>query len=359
MASKVMFEEEDWESLGRDWTAWWNHDLGRPMVMGNTRIRTSRPRPAWWNDVGRIQHNIPAEDVAEEMLDDVRRTIHHGDAWPREWMNFGPGIAAAFLGGDAHPSPETMWFTPGKWKGVQLRGIRPEYDEDNPWWRRVQDLTQACVAAFGRSAVVGITDIGGNLDIAASLRDTEPLLMDCLDDPEGVDMLCRRITPLWLRYYDEQCSITEAAGRGTCCWASLWSPGRTYMLQSDFSYMISPALFERWVAPDITECCRHMDHGFYHLDGKGELPHLDVLLSIPELRGIQWIPGDGQPESGDPAWWPVLRRIRAAGKLVQIYTSGKSALRMAQEIPLNGFAIDIGWGEDSGELVDAILKTQE
>lgn len=71
------------------------------------------------------------------------------------------------------------------------------------------------MAAFDRRAVVGFTDIGGNLDIAASLRETQPLLMDCLDDPEGVDALCRRITPLWLRYYREQCDLVMPAGRGT------------------------------------------------------------------------------------------------------------------------------------------------
>ena len=355
MASTMRFAEEDWARIERDWTAWWNHDLGRPLVMGYTRRPAGRARPAWWDGVGKISHDIPVEAVAEEVWDDVSRTVHHGDAWPHEWINFGPGIAAAFLGGEAHPNPQTMWFSPGRWQGAALRDIQPDYDPDNRWWRRVQDLTRACVAAFDRRAVVGFTDIGGNLDIAASLRETQPLLMDCLDDPEGVDALCRRITPLWLRYYREQCDLVMPAGRGTCAWAALWSPKRTYMLQSDFSYMISPAQFERWVAPDVAECCRQMEHGFYHLDGKGELPHLDILLAIPELRGIQWIPGDGQPESGDPLWWPVLRRIRAAGKLVQLYTSAESVLRMAREMPLDGFAIDIGWGEDRDEQVEAIL----
>ena len=43
------------------------------------------------------------------------------------------------------------------------------------------------------------------------------------------------------------------------------------------------------------------------------------------------------------------------GKLVQLYTSAESVLRMAREMPLDGFAIDIGWGEDRDEQVEAIL----
>jgi hypothetical protein len=34
---------------------------------------------------------------------------------------------------------------------------------------------------------------------------------------------------------------------------------------------------------------------FYHLDGIGQLHHLDLVLSIAELDGVQWVPGDGKP----------------------------------------------------------------
>ena len=39
--------------------------------------------------------------------------------------------------------------------------------------------------------------------------------------------------------------------RGTDTWAPIWAPDRTYMLQSDFAYMISPSMFERFVVPDL------------------------------------------------------------------------------------------------------------
>ncbi len=46
------------------------------------------------------------------------------------------------------------------------------------------------------------------------------------------------------------------------------------MLQCDFAYMISPQMFERFVLPDLTACCEALEHGFYHLDGKGQIRHL-------------------------------------------------------------------------------------
>ena len=347
----------DWDTHARNWTAWWNHDLGRPMLIAVNTLPTTRTRPEWWGGLAQIPHAVPAADIAEEAFDELSRTVHDGDAWPRFWMNYGPGAAAAFLGGELQPAKDTVWFHPGIWKGKELTEIRPTYLPDNPWWQRVQAVSRACLARFDRRIQVGFTDIGGNLDIAASLRDAQILLLDTLDDPAAVDELCRIITPLWLRFYREQLALIQPAGRGTCAWAPLWSPQRTYMLQSDFSYMISPRQFARWVVPDLAACCAELEHGFYHLDGKGELPHLDHLLEVPGLKGVQWIPGDGQPEPGDPVWWPVLQRIRDAGKLVQIYTSGESALRMAREMPLTGFAIET-WTRDRRDQAALVAAIQ-
>jgi hypothetical protein len=88
--------------------------------------------------------------------------------------------------------------------------------------------------------------------------------------------------------------------------------------------MISPAMFERYVSSDLAACCDELAYAFYHLDGKGQIAHLDQLLSLPWLRGIQWVPGDGQPPAD--CWLPQLRRIRDAGKLCQVYVNSQGAL---------------------------------
>jgi 5-methyltetrahydrofolate--homocysteine methyltransferase len=107
------------------------------------------------------------------------------------------------------------------------------------------------------------------------------------------------------------------------------------MLQSDLSYMISPAMFDRFVMPDLEALSRHLDHAFYHLDGKGEIPHLDRLLSLQRLRGIQWIPGDGQPPPEE--WLDLLRRIRDGGKLCQVFVTPEGALRIVRTLGGKGF----------------------
>ena len=134
-------------------------------------------------------------------------------------------------------------------------------------------------------------------------------------------------------------AITQKTGRGSSPWAPIWAPGSCYMLQSDFSAMISPKMFERFVMPDLETCCQQLDYAFYHLDGKGQLPHLDLLLSMKDLHGIQWIPGDGQPPPED--WMPVLNRIRQAGKLCQLFVSAAGAKKIVNNLGGKGFAFYI------------------
>jgi len=49
------------------------------------------------------------------------------------------------------------------------------------------------------------------------------------------------------------------------------------------------------------------------------LNHLDSLLGIADLKGVQWVPGAGQPDCG--AWPEVYEKIQRAGKLVQFLGS--------------------------------------
>jgi hypothetical protein len=352
----------DWNAHRSTWGRWWAHDLERPIVMGSTGAKLDG-LPSWW---GRQLGGVPASVTAEEIAITAERVLEatewHGDDCPKYWMNFGPGDLASFIGGEMHADANTTWFTPGIHAGKAIADIHIPDQLSGPWWDRVQGVTSACAARFGRRATVGTTDIGGNLDVVASLRETNQLLLDCMDDPVEVDRLCRDVTRLWWRCFEEQMAVIEPCGLGTAPWAAIWSAQRCYMLQSDFSYMISPKQFARWVVPDLADICGRIPHGFYHLDGKGELPHLDHLLAVPGLQGVQWIPGDGQPVSADPLWWPVLQRIRAAGKLVQIYSPGSAVLKLTAAMPTDGFVLAT-WsdlpGMSNAELVAAVQHQAE
>ena len=335
MSINLQFSPRDWERIKRDWTAWWEQELTRPMIVFNPRHEFQRKwiiqqHPGW----DEVQDVYCIESILDYYQQQFEKVRYYGDSWPYWWPNFGPGIVAGFMGARVGSDENTVWFEPPSKTG--LVELPPSFNEHNFWWRWVKDLTLAAVQRWGDQVTVAHTDLGGNLDILASLRTTQNLLLDLLDAPAEIERLVCEITHLWLHYYDELYKIIQLANNGTTSWTPLWCPGRYYMLQSDFSYMISPQMFERFVLPDLAACCEHLDHAFYHLDGKGQIPHLDLLLSLDRLRGIQWIPGDGQPPAEE--WLPLLKRIRDGGKLCQVYATTTTVRTVVRELGGRGFA---------------------
>ncbi len=340
MPDFLHFTAADWARIERDWRAWWAGELDRPLFV----IEARRPGPDWGaysEFITRFPLETPVETVLDYFEPYFAALSLHGDAFPRWWLNAGPGVMATFLGAELEFTAGTTWFK--ALPSTALADIRPEYDADNPWWQRVQALTRAAVARWGGKVIIGHTDLGGTLDVLASLRGGQALLTDLYDAPDEVIRVSRALNALWQRYYDALTPLVEPANRGaTACWGPCWSPGTGYMLQCDFAYMISPKMFARFAHPDLAELCNGLEYAFYHLDGQGQIRHLEQLLAIDSLRGIQWIPGDGAPPPEE--WLPLLGRIRDAGKLCQVYVTPSGALKIMRELGGRGFLFYL-WGE--------------
>ncbi|MBN1943865.1 MAG: hypothetical protein JW849_11280 [Phycisphaerae bacterium] len=351
MITDIHFTPDDWARIQRDWGAFWAGELDRPMVFIETKhVPEGVNLPEAPEFVAQLPLDMPADEVVDHYEAHLPYKRWYGDAFPKLWINFGPGVIAAFLGAKMGVAPNTVWFEP---KAIrELADIHPHFDPSNALFQHLLDISRCAARRWKGQVCVGYTDLGGNLDILASLRTTERLLMDTLDCPDQIDRLAGEITTHWLKYFEAFHTATEN-GCGHTPWAPIWSPKRTYMLQCDFSYMISPEMFRQFVVPDIQACCRQLDHSFYHLDGKGALPHLEALLEIEELRGIQWVPGDGNPL---PADWPdVLSRIRKAGKFCQTYGPPKDMLKIAREHGGKGFIMHT-WDIEEDEIQDFLAQ---
>lgn len=262
---------------------------------------------------------MPAKAIADRWLYDLECRRFLGDAFPQVSPNFGPGVIAAFMGLELTNGNETVWFHPKEIK--ELAKTTFTFDPDNVWYRRVCDTYRAAAARFEGLVHLGMTDIGGNLDILVSYRPSENLLMDLYDWPEVVERKNWETHAMWWRYFEELNAIIQPSHPGYSAWTPLYSETPYYMLQCDFAFMIGPEMFDRFAKPELEATCRKLANPFYHLDGPGQLKHLDSLLSIPELKGIQWVPGQGQPPLTDACWQDVFKRIRAADKRIQFFTS--------------------------------------
>ncbi|MHC4999731.1 MAG: hypothetical protein ACYSO7_09900 [Planctomycetota bacterium] len=342
MAIRTQYDNERWQSHRQNWCDFWDHKLNRPMVI----LETFQPNDSYteltkkYPGVGcpaQFSLDEPSENVIDFFQAQIESFTYYGDSWPKWFMNFGPGIIAAFLGANINIRPDTIWFEPPE--GFKFADFNPKFDSSNPWYQRIMDLTDCALDKWQDQITVSLSDIGENLDILSSFRTTEMLLMDLYDCPDRISEYLEKLTALWTEFFEKFSSKIMPVQKGTSPWAPLWSPGKMYILQSDFSYMISPDMFEQFVLPDLEKCCDHLDHSFYHLDGKGQLPHLEMLLNMKNLHGVQWMPGEGGGRIED--YMDVLKKIMDAGKLSQIYATPEGALKIKDQLGGKGFVFHI------------------
>ncbi len=345
------FDQQNWQTARTNWQAWWDNQLERPLVICEgyhnswKKSHPDAPKKPNWTFAGIYPLNMPVETVLDRYQEILEAAFFLGDGLPKFYVNIGPGVMAALLGARYKFVDRSTWFSPPVTSnGISLEQVALEkidlaFNEEHPLWLRICDLTRAAVERWGSQLTYGMTDLGGNLDILASLVGAQRLALEFHDHPQEVERLCTQIRHAWLTCYERLHAIFEGANMGSSGWSCLWAPTRMYMLQSDFAYMISPAMFKRFVLPDLEECCRALSYPFYHLDGKGQIRHLEHLLSLEKLRGIQWIPGDGAPPANE--WLPLLKRIRDGGKLCQVYVTADGAHKIVNELGGKGFALEI------------------
>ena len=312
----IDFTRDRWDKIVEDARRWWAGELKRPLIqMTLGGGDPGRPEPALppSRRTAHYDFSVPAADIVDRWDYDLSRARFLGDAFPSRWPDFGPGVIAAFLGGKTVVAPDTVWFQPRE--DLPISDIRFARDADNLWFNRVRDICRAALDRWEGLVQIGTTDLGGNLDILSSFRPSEGLLLDLYDYPDEVKRLTWDAHEMWWAYFDDLNGLLQPVNPGYTAWMPIYSEKPYYMLQCDFCYMISPDMFDAFVKPELAASCKRLANPFYHLDGPGCLPHLDSLLSIEELKGVQWVPGDGQP---DVTHWPrVYRKIRDAGKRIQ------------------------------------------
>ena len=312
--------KEDWHRARELLAAWWEGELGHPLV----QVVAPKHGASYWKpyDYWDFCRNPEYPEKAVESFERwCSKTFFGGVAYPNLWVNFGPGILAAFLGIEPVFTSDTMWFGSQRCKGsMSLKEIAEvELDRGNIWWRRVVKATRVSVGRHSGRFIVGMTDIGGVLDVIASLRGTVELLKDLYRSPRAVESAIWNVLEVWHECYDELLSVMRSGGHeGTSAWMGIWCPERWYPFQCDISYMFSPQKFAELVAPHIEEQCERVDYSIYHLDGPGQIVHLRYLLEIESLTGIQWVPGAGEElrggDCGSPKWYELYRRVLKAGK---------------------------------------------
>ena len=328
-----MLFKEDWEEARRRIEAWWAGEvLDRPLIQvtapkpGERRIPPPADLYQQWLDVDYVVA------AAEERM---RLTYYGGEALPIFYPNLGPDVFAAYLGCELEFGPETSWSVPILHDWSDLAGI--QFDQSNGWWQVTLRLLETAGQALRGACLLGLTDLHGGGDAVAALRGPQVLATDLLDHPEQVKAAMKLVEKVWFPVYGGQLEIIRRYSEGTTTWLGVWSPGKYYPTSCDFICMVSNAMFCEFFLPEILAEIDDLDHSLFHLDGPGALKHLDTLLAIGKLGGIQWVPG---ANTGSMLrWLPVLHRIQAAGKLLHLTVEPEEVEPLLRELAPEGLCL--------------------
>jgi len=304
----------DLEKVLQRFEAWWRREIiDRPPVTINVKParRVSSPEkthPTFrdrWFDV---------EYAFERFEAELEHAVFVGDTFPRFEPKLGPEICGTVFGCELEFSETTSWSMPSVGSCREILRIRPNLD--NPYWSKIRRETEVSMERGAGRWLTAMPDLHTNGDLLASLRDPQNLCLDCADDLDSVRAACEHVTDFYPLMYDDIWNRIAPSGQPCTTWVPLLHAGRAYVTNCDFICMISTRMFEQAILPSILREMRFLERNIFHLDGPGALRHLDTLLALAELDGVQWVYGAG---SGPAARWThVYKRIQSAGKCIQL-----------------------------------------
>lgn len=258
----------------------------------------------------------------------MRHTFYGGEALP-VWNAGYPGwdFIPSYLGARITLKEDTGWVDPlidaGALTDHDCHGL--VIQPDNRWWQTALAMLRFAAQEARGKSLPGILAFGGCGDTLAALRSTNRLLYDVMDCPDAVREFELCLMRQWIGVYETFYGIVHAGCEGSTAWFNLWSPGKFYPTQNDFSYMISPKMFRDIFLPALEMQTQYLDHTIYHVDGIGAFAHVDALCDLPKIHGLQILPGAGKPSPLH--YMAVLKKVQARGKNLHITIP-------ASEVPL-------------------------
>ncbi|MCK4276256.1 MAG: hypothetical protein KAX78_07070 [Phycisphaerae bacterium] len=304
----------DFDEALKRFEGWWDCQIiDRPLVSISVKSDGAVKLPAKshptirqkWMDV---QYNV---ELFEGSLD---AAVFLGETFPKFSPNLGPDVCASLFGAELKFSARTSWSVPILESSRQILGRKP--DLDNVYWQTIRDMTDLSLQRGAGRWVTGITDMHTNGDLLAALRGPMELCLDLADDIEAVRAGCEHVTDFFPTIYEDLWGRIEAAGMPATTFCPILHAGRSYMTSCDFICLISPEMLAKTILPSIVREAGYLERSMFHLDGPGALVHLDALLELDELDGVQWVYGAGNGPGG--RWVDVYKKIQAAGKCMQL-----------------------------------------
>ncbi len=348
-----MLYKDDWDMAKKRLLAFWDGEIIDRCCVSIKARRTSAPmapkhkKPKSEEDL--IKYWTDPELIIERERARMENTYFAGESFPSIFVNLGAGGHAGFFMGSKHQFGDSVWFFPSLTDLDEL-----EFDENSFMYQKTLELARAFAEDSKGDYMVSMPDSTGNADALSHLMGPDELLPAMMEEPEAVKAALDKIQLSYERIMREVYDIVRGVNEGGSCvdWLSMWAPGFHAQMQSDMSVMISNPMFKEFILPELQAQCKLLEYPLYHFDGVEQIRHLDDILSIPELRVIQWVQVTGQKPCTE--YFPELQRIQAAGKNLILVVTPDQIEPVMENLSSKGLFLML-YGDDRDQ-ADAIIK---
>ena len=217
----------------------------------------------------------------------------------------------------------------------------PVFAPTHPYVVMMNTTLQRLAVDVGAQGFINPPAMLDGLTILSAFRTAEQLCLDLLETPGLVKRWSEALTTLYIETYDYFYRQVKALGYGdTTTWLQAMAEGSLEGVQCDIAVMLSPKMYEEFVLPDLRRLTDYLDYSLYHLDGTCQMRFLELLRTLPGLKGIQWNP---EPSAGSPVrWLEALREIRRHGFCLHVWcTDAEEAVVLAKELGPDGLLLAV------------------
>lgn len=345
---------DDWQQRLKRQDAFWHCEvLDRPVACiafdDPEKARKKTPHRSFEDEAS---YWLNPEWVAELAVARNESICFMGDALPKVFPNLGPEVFSGYFGCELSYGRRTAWSIPNLEDWSQVHNVR--FSEDNFYFRKTLELTDALLEAGRNKFYVGYTDLHPGGDAIAAFRDPLNLNIDMIENPEKVKDLLAYVDDCFEHTFKRFSEYLKKVGQAYTGWLGIVSSKCWHVPSNDFSCMISKEMFDDVFLPGIARECRLAEASIYHLDGPDALRHLDSLLEIPELNAIQWVYGAGNGSAVD--WLDVYKKIQDRGKGIQLAIPIEELDTIMEALRPEGTHLTIGGIHTRGEAELALKR---
>ena len=328
MDKAVQYKKDLPDALERLSALWEGRCMERPCIAVTAPQEKQVPKPSL--PTSAEMKWLDPSWVIQDALAQLQNTWWGGEAIPSYLLLAGWVVS---LGGKPNFSMDTIWF-----EEVPVDFGRPSaftYDPADVWVKKFRAVYSALADAAGRDRfLVGQPCMLPASDLLSMHMGANTFLLALLDHPDWMREAIMRGARDLVRAQRELQDLIRDKHEfwyGNGGWMPFWAPEPFMSTQCDVSCMLSPRMFEEFIAPELEIAAEALGPIWYHLDGGDARQHLPKLLSLPYVRAIQYTPAPNEPCNG-PAHLGLYKQIQDAGRIVYIEAPKDNIEPMVREL---------------------------